>query len=462
MFTFQAPPYFFHNDLDISDAQVSQFTPIYYSKRFSAIRDSEQNPLHYENRVVLEAGDIVLHLVAEQGRVVRVEIARVWDTLYYEDGSPIGAVLVSPEEDQLNNYYIFTKIDATGEEKSYFCNCNTLDQKQIHRHTELLSRKHTEGKIWLPEKDSIQPSQLNNTTPYPNQVSDEYLHHAVVHYARQGNPACLFAAAFWFREQGKTQQAIHGLQKAAEKHFPFAWLELGFEYHEDGILGSHPDKAVTCFRQAAYGGLPLANYQLALAHIDGIGTEQSDTLALSHMQKAKDGGILAANLALALYYRNGSFNHLRPPSSPYRTLTPHEVDYNQAAQLFFQAASAPWYNAPIAAYYLAECYRTGSGVLMDKEYARELYRQAATTGSLLHEEIQTAAYYNGDVERLTQLADDYPFAAYLVGRMYWFGEFAPKNYEIAKRYLKIAANSGHSCAEDASQLLQNSRDHWRI
>lgn len=462
MFTFQAPPYFFISDVDTVNAHVSQFTPIYCSRYFATRYESHTQPLHYTSRVLLEAGDIVLHLVEEQGRVVAAQAAQVWGTLYYDDGSPIGAVLVPPHQVELGDYYLFTKVDAAGKEKVYYCNKNTLTQKQIYRNVEFLSRSQPTAQMWLPEKEVIvDRPMMSNMLPYPDHVSEQFFHSAVVHYAKQGNPVSLFAAALWLRAQGKAQQAIHGLQKAAEKHFSFAWLELGFEYNDNGMLGHHPDKAVACFRQAAYGGLPLANYHLALAHIDGNGVEQSDALALTHLHKAKDGDIWAAYLALALYYRSGSFNHLRPPSSPYRSHSPAQLNAPLAAKLLFHIADKPWIGAPIATYYLAECYRTGAGVQMDKDYAKTLYKQAAELGDIRTEEIQYAAYYNGEVERLTQIAEDNPLVSYLLGRMYWFGEFAPKNFEIAKRYLKVAANSGHRCAREASQLLQNAREYWK-
>lgn len=470
MFTFQPPPHFFVSDLDISDAQVKAFTPIYHAKKFSHQYHSATQPLHYENRLLLERNDIVLHLVAEQGRVARLELARVWNTLYYPDGSPIGAVLISPKELHLHNYFYFTKISHhtnqhPKKEEYYFRNALTFNQQQIHRHLTLLCRPRSAGRMWLPEKDSIvnNPSSFQSLVAYPhhpNDFSKTFLTSAVSRYAKMGNAACLFGVAFLLREQGRDEQAIHGFHKAAEKHFSLAWLELGFEYHEQGILGFNPDKSVTCFRQAAYGGLPLANYQLAVAHINGAGTEQSDTLALSHMYKAKEGGILAAYLALGLYYQTGSFNHLRPQHSPYRYLTPNPINHTLAARFFFQAANHPWQEAAIATYHLAECYRQGFGVQIDKEYARELYRQAAETGDMMREEIQSAAYYNGDVERLSQIAEYEPFAAYLVGKMYWTGEFAPKNLEIAQRYLKMAANSAHCCASDASELLKTAREFW--
>lgn len=465
MFTFHHPPHFFLPDLDVQDVQVSQFMPLYFSKQFQTHYHSEKQPLHYENRILVEKNDIVLHLIEEQGRVVRVEMAKVWDTLYHKNGTPIGVVLISPHEKRLHEYSIFTQFNNSGEEEKYFFSRDTLNQKQIFHHTALLWRTKPQGKIWLPEKNIIsdtEVAQIINETELKRLSFKDFLNRAVVRYAKQGQPACLFTVAFWLREQGREQEAIHGLQKAAEKHFAFAWLELGFEYHaQRGLLGYNADKAATCFSQAAYGGLALANYQLALAYINGIGIEQSDTLALRHLQKAQEGGIAAASLTLGLYYRHGSFNFLRLSNSPYRSPHVQNVDHIKAAQLFFKAKEEKWYGTPIALYYLADAYRTGKGVRQDSQYAKALYHQAAEDGNIQHEEIQIATYYDGDVERLLPLAENSPFVAYLLGKMYWYGEAVPKNAEAAQRYLKIAAYSGHPCAEEAEKLLESARLYLR-
>lgn len=152
---------------------------------------------------------------------------------------------------------------------------------------------------------------------------------------------------------------------------------------------------------------------------------------------------------------------MRPHGSPYRTLPLRQIDHVLAAQFFYKASLKYWHDAPIALFYLAESYRTGTGVRQDKDYAKALYREAANLGDIAREEIQSAAYYNGDADRLQNVAENQPFAAYLLGKMYWYGELIPKNVEMAQRYLKIAAHSGHSCAEEAGQLLDNARSYWR-
>lgn len=467
MFAFHPPPPFANlEQLEIDNAQVLDFTPIYGTKKFANVYQSKTQPLHYSDRILLRPDDIVLYLIEQEGRVDRIVAAKVWQNLYYQDGSPIGAALVSTNSNKplFDGFYHFSHIDLQGNELLYYRNQHTLQQSQIRHQLELLSRSDETGEIWLPEHNIITDFPPHKKfAKHPNgEVSDNFLKTVTSRYAKEGNAACLFAVGFWMREKHQLPQALLGFQKSAEKNFPHAWLELGLEYLGGQMLDQNIEKATSCFRQAAYGGLPLGSYHLALSYIDGMGIEQSDQLALRHLQKAADGGVLAAHFALALYYRYGSFNHLRVPSSPYRELTYSKTHARKSAELFFQAADRPWKGAPIAMFYLAECYRTGDGLLSDKAYALELYRQASELGNIEYDEIQQAAYYIGKVELLIKAVEEYgkPFAAYLLGRMYWFGEYVDKDMKLAQYYLEYAAKSAHLCAENASQLLQNSSEYW--
>lgn len=467
MFTFHPlPPYADARQIDVADAETSAFTPIYCTKKYANRYQSSIQPLHYSDRILLRTGDIVLYLIEDEGRVKRIVAARVWQNVYYANGVPIGAVLVSAQSNDniFSDFYHFSRIDLQGKETLYYRNQHTLEQNKIRLQLELLSRAEQTGEVWLPERRMVvnfPPHKQFANHPENGIVSQEFLQTVVSRYAKEGNPACLFAAAFWMREKGKLPQALMGLQKAAESHFPHAWLELGLEYLGGEMLDENLEKATSCFRQAAYGGLPLGNYYLALSYIDGIGIEQNDKLALRHLHKAMYGGLLAANLALGLYYRTGTFNHLRHPNSVYRTLSHSKINLCKAAELFFQAADKPWSGAPIAMFYLAECYRLGEGLLSDKTYARELYRQASELGNIKHDEIQYAAYYNGEIYRLTQAVDNngQALAAYLLGRMYWFGEYVEKSTKSAQYYLQFAAKSSHTCADDAKKLLQNAQEY---
>lgn len=465
MFTFQPTTFFDLYDPDIADANIIGFVPVYASKKYHARYSSQLHPLCYTDHILIRSGDIVLHLIEEQGRMIGAEPARVWETLYYDNGLPIGIALVPQVSigNDFSGFYTFTKIDSsTGQEKKYFRNHHTLNQQDINRRIALLARANHSAEIWMEQSGEIVPNiKLKNPVPYPKgELSDQAFRHSVIHQAKMGNPVCLFATALWFREQYNIKPAIHGFQKAAQKNFAPAWLELGLAYLNGDLLEPHPDKATACFRQAVQVGSPLANYYLALSHVDGIGIEQSDKQAIRHLKRAAEHGITAACLALGLYYLSGTFNHLRPRLSPYRRLSPSIARPHLAVSLFFQASSHHTMDAHIAEYYLAECYRTGNGVVLDKEYASELYQRAATQGDITREEIQSAAYYNGDVERLEEAANgNNAFAAYLLGRMHWFGEYAPKDIMKARRYLRQAAESGHSCAGEAEELLRSDNEY---
>lgn len=468
MFTFQDPPFFASATEieDVSDAQIVDFKPFYHSSRFATQYHSTKNPLCYADYILIQPDDIVLHLIEENGRVVRAEPARVWNTLYYDDGAAIGVVLVQPniESHNLSDFYTFSILDPeTQTEKWYYQNHTTFNQEEITRKVAFLCRECGCAQMWQPHttQDNLHNTQLQQPIHYPqDDLNHDFFQSAVSRHAKTGNPACLFTVAMWLREQKKFPQAILGLQKAAEKGFAHAWLELGLEYLNDGMmLEDNPEKATTCFLKAAEGGCALGSYYLGLAYVEGVGIEQNDILALEQFEKAVAGHISDAYLKLALYYYNGSWNHLRAPSSPFRqSIANVAQQFDRAAHLFYQSTQSHHEDAAVAVYYLAECYRVGSGVVSDKIYARELYRIAAEQGDVTREEIQAAIYYNGDVERLKQVAAaGFDYAHYLLGRMFWFGEFAPLDLKAAYEHLYKAAASSHPCAEDAANLLDSYR-----
>lgn len=57
-----------------------------------------------------QRGDVVLYLHEEEGRITEAQIMRVWDCIYYQDGLPIGVVLVDAESrrDALPEFETFT------------------------------------------------------------------------------------------------------------------------------------------------------------------------------------------------------------------------------------------------------------------------------------------------------------------------------------------------------------------
>lgn len=426
--------------------------------------ESSTHPLHYADNTLAQRGDVVLYLHEEEGRITEAQIMRVWDCIYYQDGLPIGVVLVDAESrrDALPEFETFTVKNHFGEETKYFRGKLTVSQEKIAGHLSPLFRLGRYARLWNPESKLTSMQPLDTTIPYPEpeDLYDEFIQQTVYERAEVGNPYCLFAAGLWKRKAFYPHQALQFFQAAAQQNFAAAWLELGLAYEGSDLLERNPSKAVACFRQAMELGSPLAAYRLARACITGDGIVQSDEAAIACLKTALDGKIMAAALDLGIYLRTGTFNHLRLKNSPYR-LIPHILPkHREAAKLFALAAQTPWSKAAVAKFYLAECYRMGDGVKAHAEHALLLYKEAIRTGDILQEEIQTACYYTGNTARLVAAVenDADPHAAYLLGKMLWNGERADKDRTAGKRYLKLASESGHECAAAAVELLQQKED----
>lgn len=430
----------------------------------STCYESTTHPLHYADCTLAQRGDVVLYLSEQDGRITQAQIARVWDAIYYDNGLPIGIVLVDAEspKDSLPELFTFVhKDEITGEAKNYFRGKLTIPQAKVATSLCPLFRSGRYLKKWDKENKriSVMPNLSEEPYPEPEDIYDDFFRETVVNLAKQGNPHCLFTAGLWQRNNYYPHRALEFFRAAAQQNFPPAWLELGFAYQGSDLLTANSQKAAACFQQAMSLGNALAAYQLALCYISGNGVSHSDEAAIICLKTAIEGDIMPARLTLALYYRQGSFHRLLPKNSPYRHRPALAPKHKSAFNLLLKAAETPWAEQAIAKFYLAECYRLGEGTRPNPERAKELYQDASNTGDIMNEDIQSACFYAGNILRLNLAAEHgSPYAAYLLGRMLWNGEHAEKNRHVAKRYLKVASESAHECAELAVQLLQQKED----
>jgi localization factor PodJL len=65
------------------------------------------------------------------------------------------------------------------------------------------------------------------------------------------------------------------------------------------------ERALYWYREAAKEGHPEAQYNLGIAHIEGIGTEYNAPLAAAFFESAANAGIVEAAYNLGLIYENG-------------------------------------------------------------------------------------------------------------------------------------------------------------
>lgn len=429
-------------------------------QRYANCYESATHPLRYTDNTLVQRSDVVLYLHEQDGRATKAQIMRVWDTIYLEDGSPIGVVLLDAEspKNSLPELETFTVKDLFGNQKTYFRGSLTVPEHKIASQLCPLFRMGIYMKQWNEETKRINviPQPPHEPYPEPEEIYEDFFHKAVLRGAKKRNPYCLFTVGLWQRENFYPHRALEFFRAAANFNFAAAWLELGYAYDGSDLLERNLQKAATCFEQAAKLNNPLAYYELAMLYIEGKGIKQSDGLAIEYLKQAIDNHIWPAYLTLALYKMQGTFNAFRKKNSPYRMLALVEPKNREAFNLLKRAAEADWSKKTISQFYLAECYRLGLGVRADPEKAHHLYTEAVKFGDIMQEEIQKACYYTGNVTRLMAAIEaGSPYAAYLTGRMYLYGERnVEKNKLEGKRYLKLSAESAHECAEMAARMLQ--------
>ena len=221
----------------------------------STCYESTTHPLHYADCTLAQRGDVVLYLSEQDGRITQAQIARVWDAIYYDNGLPIGIVLVDAEspKDSLPELFTFVhKDEITGEAKNYFRGKLTIPQAKA---TTLLCPLFRSGrylKKWDKENKriSVMPNLSEEPYPEPEDIYDDFFRETVVNLAKQGNPHCLFTAGLWQRNNYYPHRALEFFRAAAQQNFPPAWLELGFAYQGSDLLTANSQKAAACFQQA--------------------------------------------------------------------------------------------------------------------------------------------------------------------------------------------------------------------
>lgn len=432
----------------------------------ATVYESSVHPLVYADNSLVQRGDFVLRLVEQAGRIVDAGVARVWDTLYYDNGLPIGTVLVAADapHNYLPDFESFTLTYGDGTVKYYFRNRDTVDEYATRNLLSPLFRAGNYIKHWHADTARITLKPLIHHQPHPQPADfsrKRFFLETVKKQADEGNALCLFVMALYRRAKRRYADAICYFRAAAEHNCAAAWLELGIEYSSGMLLEHNPFKAAQCFLQAAENGDMLGQYYTAVNMIHGSnGIAQNDAQALYWLCRAAENGSAAACLEAGIYYLNGSFHHLHPKNSPYRLNPITAPRYEAAAAMFAKAAFSEWEGAAVAKFHLAECYRLGRGVRHNDNDAQELYRAAAEEGDWNDEAVQAAAYRCGNVAVLETAAENgQPYAAYLIGKMYWHGERTDRDRNLGRRYLRQALESPHECSAQAGELLHEKDAH---
>lgn len=140
---------------------------------------------------------------------------------------------------------------------------------------------------------------------------------------------------------------MNGPSSAAPTSKANVAFENGIEAYRTGDIAT----AVTNWTTASAGGHPLASYLLGELYDQGRGVERSPSLAFHYYERAADEGQAVAGVKVGLIYRDGD-----------KSLG-IKKSYAKALKYFEKGALQAW---PPSQYYLADMYRRGLGVPIER------------------------------------------------------------------------------------------------
>ncbi len=152
-------------------------------------------------------------------------------------------------------------------------------------------------------------------------------------------------------------------ERAIEKKQPYALFNMALLFDAGlGGVEQNPVRAHGLFLEAAIGGVPEAQYQVALQFERGITCAQNPSEAAFWYEEAAKRGHVEAFNNLGVCYKEG---------------LGVEQNYHRAFVCFTRASEK---NLAVAQYNLGQLYDAGLGVEEDHDKALELCRKAAYGG----------------------------------------------------------------------------------
>jgi uncharacterized protein len=205
-------------------------------------------------------------------------------------------------------------------------------------------------------------------------------------------------------------EAIHWFERAAEKGYPSAQVNLAAMYINGWGTAPNYGVALRWLLEAANHGCPRAFYNLGLLYQQGLGVRKNPAEALRYFQLGAEGGDSDAQTNLGYMYDQGIGT---------------TQNMSIAAEWYRKAAESG--NA-FAEYNLADLYLRGQGIAQNDKKAFSLFQQAAAQG-------ETGACIK-------------------LGYMYANGRGTEKDLVTAYRWIMAAAIAGDDRGRDLIQAIE--------
>ncbi|WP_227429579.1 tetratricopeptide repeat protein [Psychrobacter sp. I-STPA6b] len=334
---------------------------------------SQQNPLRYTDGRLIKKGDLVLHIRTYEGRGVRAQFSQVWQTLYFDNGEPIGVALNSVNSKKSPTIESFTVTDNSGQQKRYFKTLVTIPQDEI--------------------ADRLLPLTMPNEQVSPVDADEAFFYQRVEQLSEQGKGIALFALALWFEQVQEWSLSINAMVRASKCGYIPANCHLYWLYSIGRGCDRNYQMARQYLEKGANAGDALAQYELATLYVEGgenYHIKADKDKALAWLEKASQQRLRNADFILGLCYKHGDFN-ASSNNPDYHT---DNKEYAKKAYHYFEAlAKQEWSGQYLALYELANCYRLGIHVPKNSTQAVELYKKVVEIGDSDSAPHNNACYY---------------------------------------------------------------------
>ena len=239
------------------------------------------------------------------------------------------------------------------------------------------------------------------------------------------------------------KMAIYWYEKAIEKDYDRAYLNLSIIYYYGNGCDKDPDKCFIYAKKAADLGNPTAMNNLGFYYENGVGTPIDNDKAMEYYSKAAElkEGIACNNLGESYY--NGVVTN--------KDLKKAFYWYQKGAELGY----------PLSFYNVGYCLANGEGTAKNERLALRWFRKGAEKYNEENCQFMVATYYyNGTVEKKDdKLAFEWAYKAAEQGQIlaqnnvgFFFEEGlggVPKDISKAIYWYELAANQGLDDACDS-------------
>lgn len=240
------------------------------------------------------------------------------------------------------------------------------------------------------------------------------------------------------------EKAFEWFLKSAQEGNKFAQYSLANLYYYGNGAEKNLKEAFGWYMRSAKQGQPYASYAVAQMYSKGEYVEHDEKTAQEYYNQALSGFLKLEADGQAddnLFYKIGAM---------YKNGLGTEADMNKAIGYFKRSAELNNKNG---------LYEYGKALLIgDKDIpkAMDFLEKAVRLGNLNAKRFLALEYINGEhieqdidkgIEMLTECADGGdPLSCFLLGIIYFKGEFVNRNLSKAEKYLLMAdKDSGHAC-----------------